>query len=92
MPVKTVRRYYLRKSQQLYLMQYEGLAAAYRSKQDGVAGTPLPVAFPFLAKLAAARYTTREDLDGADVAELMNFASLNIKEATTVLKALAALP
>lgn len=92
MSFKTARRYFLRKAQFYYGMQLEGLAAAYRAKQDGQPGTALPVDFPSYAKLASARYTTREDLDGADASELLRYANLNMREARAVLTALAALP
>lgn len=92
MAYKTARRFFLRKSQDLYFEQLEGLAAAYRAKQDGQPGTPLPVDFPHLGALTAARYTTREDLDGADVLELTRYANLSTRDARAVLTAFAALP
>jgi hypothetical protein len=91
-PIRSVRRYYLRKSQALDLLWEPSLAGAYRAKQDGVPGTPLPADFPLRLQLSFRRYTTKEDLAGADVAELMNFARLNRRDAQTVLDAVAALP
>jgi hypothetical protein len=90
--MKTPRRFYLRKSQEFYRRQEEGLAAAYRGLQDLQPGTPLPATFPSFTELAAARYTTKEDLDGASLDELQTFVGLNRREAQVVLDALAALP
>jgi len=89
--LNTPRRYFLRKAQFFYEMQLEALAAAYRAKQDAQPGTSLPLDFPSRTKLAAARYTTREDLDGADAPELLRYAQLNMREARAVLTAVAAL-
>ena len=91
--IKKPRRYYLRKSQELIARggDDEALGLAFRAKQDGEPGTPLPADFPFRTTLAKARYTTREDLDGADERELMRFTPLTIRDARAVLKALAAL-
>lgn len=93
MPIVTVRRYYLRKSQELYFRWEEGLAAAMRGRLNQVPGTPLPATFPFLTELAAALYTCVEDLDGADAGELVKWVPgiTNLKDATTVLTAWAAL-
>lgn len=89
--INTPRRFYLRKSQELYRQQEEGLAAAYRAKQDGQPGTALPVSFPHLTELTAARYTTREDLTGASLDELVTFAGLAHRDARAVLDALGVL-
>ncbi len=67
------------------------LELVWRSKQEGEPGTPLPVGFPSSATLAANGYTTEEDLDGADEAELEATAGLRTYQATAVLSALAAL-
>jgi hypothetical protein len=89
--LKTARRLYLRKAQFYYDMWEEGLAAVWRAKQDAQPGTPLPTDFPSRSKLAAARYTMVEDIDGADAVELARYAKLNFREARAVLTALAAL-
>jgi hypothetical protein len=91
MAIKTVRRYFLRKSQELDRRWLPSLAGAYRAKQDATPGTPLPAMFPLFAPLAAARYTTKEDLDGATLEELMTFVELNRRDAQAVLDATAAL-
>jgi hypothetical protein len=88
MAIKTVRRYFLRKSQELDRRWLPSLAGAYRAKQDATSGTPLPATFPFYDRLAATRYTTREDLDGATLEELMTFVGLNRREAQAVLDGL----
>jgi hypothetical protein len=91
MAIKTVRRYFLRKSQELDRRWLPSLAGAYRAKQDGVPGIPLPAEFPLAMQLAAVRYTTKEDLDGATLEELMTFVGLNRRDAQAVLDATAAL-
>jgi len=104
--IRSVRRMYLRKSQELFRRQMEGLALAYLGKLAQVPGTPLPamyaqtpgalplVAFPFLAELARAHYTMWEDLDGASNAELMLWVRGigNLRDAQRVLSAWASLP
>lgn len=102
--IRTVRRYYLRKSQELQFRWEEGLAAALRGRLNEYPGTPLPatysitpgsvVAFPFLAELARANYTCWEDLNGADAAELLKWVHgiRNLRDAQQVLAAWAALP
>jgi hypothetical protein len=70
--VRNPRRYCLLKSRALDANDMRELAAAFRGKQDAITGTPLPGGVPHQAALAAARYTTVEDLDGADVDELVD--------------------
>lgn len=71
---------------------------AWRGKQEAEPGTALPTTFPAYTKLAAAGYTTKEDLDGAwhdDVwattNELIETASLSQREADAVKAAFALL-
>ena len=103
--IRTVRRMYLRKSQELFRRQMEGLALAYLGKLAQVPGTPIPamyaqtpgalplVAFPFLAELARAHYTCWEDLDGASTVELIQWVRgiRNLRDAQRVLSAWASL-
>jgi len=89
--INTARRYFLRKSQELDRQWLPSLAGAYRAKQVATPGTPLPAAFPLRQKLAAARYTTIEDLRGATLNELMVFVPVNRRDAQMVLDAIAAL-
>lgn len=92
MAIKTARRHALLKVYaHLARCEWE-LAAVWRSKQDARPGTALAATFPLLTKLAAARYTTKEDLDGADAGELVTNAALSRQEAEAVLRAVAALP
>lgn len=55
-------------------------------------GDPLPLAFPFVARLFAAGYTERAHLEGASSAELMRELNLRSYEADAILSAFAALP
>lgn len=63
------------------------LAGVWRWKQERQPGTALPDTFPLLTELDAAGYTTVEDLDGADVAELVR-ASFTSSQAKRILAAL----
>lgn len=86
--VRSARRYFLLKSQ--YHLEFcdpsdRGLADAFLRKHDALSGTPLPATVPFQTALAAAHYTTVEDLFGADVGELMEWASLTYPQAQAVL-------
>lgn len=91
--VNTVRRYYLLKSQQCFLRWEEGLGAAMLGLLAKFPGQPLPAGFPLLSVLAAAHYTCWEDLDGANVRELLLYVPgiANARDAQTVLTAWAAL-
>jgi len=89
--VGSARRYYLLKSQEARAGD-DALAPAWLGKHDGASGTALPADFPSRASLAAAHYTTREDLTGASVDELATQAGLMRGDAQRVLAALAALP
>lgn len=68
-----------------------GLRDVWRSKQEDEPGSPLASTFPSKAKLAEAGYTAVEDLDGADCAELEDYAGLSVSDARAVLAAVAAL-
>jgi hypothetical protein len=91
--VNNQRRYYLRKAQFFakFPPEGDGLKATYWAKQEAVVGTALPVGFPHSAKLAAARYTTIEDLDGSDAFELVTEVGLTGAEARHVLDAFGAM-
>jgi len=92
--LKLPRRYYLHK-RKYTLAREDGITDAWHSKQDEEPGTALPATFPSLTKLAAAFYTTVEDLDGADTVELTDpiatGAGLTSRESAAVLAALAPL-
>jgi len=68
------------------------LESVWRYKQEAQPGNGLPSTFPFLTTLSDAGYTTREDLDGADLYELYAIAGLGQRDAQVVLDAFAALP
>lgn len=67
------------------------LRDVWHAKQDGEPGVALPAGFPTKDELAAAGYTTVEDIDGADVEELEDYVGISQFQATAVLTALAAL-
>jgi hypothetical protein len=87
--VVSARRYYLLKAQAAD--RDGGFASTWWGKQEAETGEALPVGFPSLAALAAAHYTTVEDLTGAGTNELVCEASLTTRQAEAVLTALAAL-
>lgn len=91
MAVKNARRYALLQSYVELSRDEMGLAGFWRAKQEERTGAALPVTFPFMSRLTAARYTTEEDLDGADADELQANAGLSRREAQAVLTAAAAL-
>jgi hypothetical protein len=84
----SVRRAYLSLYRLALVQDPAGLALAVRAIHDALPGAPLPAELPHAAQLARAGYTAREDLDGADVDELVDCAGLSAREATQVLEAL----
>jgi hypothetical protein len=64
--IRNVRRFYLHKR----LQSVPDDANVWQAKQEAEPGTPLAADFPLKADLAKVGYTTEEDLDGADQAEL----------------------
>ncbi len=88
--IKRPRRHYLLKRLEARA-ECSSLELAWRAKQEAEPGTALPTGFPSKATLADNGYTTEEDLDGADEAELEKTAGLRKYEATAALSALAAL-
>lgn len=67
------------------------LRDVWHAKQVAEPGTDLPADFPAKLELEAAGYTTVEDVDGADVEELEDYAALSSANANAVLAAIAAL-
>lgn len=88
--IGTPRRHYLLKRLEARVYRDSDLETTWQAKQEAEPGTPLPGTFPFRAELAVFGYTTREDLDGADAEELER-AGLALKEAESVISAIAAL-
>lgn len=88
--VNNLRRFYLLKRLNALAID-DDVGLIWRGHQEEQESTPLPADFPSKTKLAAVGYTAVEDLDGADSAELLRWASLSKSEATTVLAAVAAL-
>ena len=86
----TPRRYYLLKMHAALAACDDGLAAAWRSKHDAEAGTPLP-ADVLSTALSDALYTAVEDVDGATVGELA-LVDVPMSEAQTAIDYVASLP
>lgn len=84
----TARRYYLSASRSAALEGLRAASAVLLASHDAQPGTPLPETFPAYEKLVAANYTCREDVDGADVDELVRGAGLTRGEAEAALEAL----
>lgn len=87
---KRPRRYYLHKRRHAEASGDGQLASVWRAKQAAESGTALPATMTGYATLAAAYYTTQEDLDGADATELQDLG-LTQREAAAVLAELAEL-
>lgn len=87
MSVRRARRYYLLKRLSA-TREDSGLASAWRGLQEREPGTSLPASFPGRESLVAAGYTTIEDVDGADVSELLsNVPGLGRRDAEAALAA-----
>lgn len=82
--IRNVRRFYLHKR----LQSAADDANVWQSKQESEPGTPLADGFPHKSDLAAVGYTTEEDLDGADQAELER-AGFKANQAKKIIAALA---
>ncbi len=89
--LRSVRRYYLHKRFGAHAICDLALRDVWRAKQEAEPGTPLPADFPHKSSLEAAGYSTLEDIDGADQAELRKHVSLRPYEADAVIAAAAAL-
>lgn len=88
--IPTPRRYYLLKRLYYRGIKERILEGVWRSKQEGQPGTPLPLTFVHLTKLATAGYTMKEDLQGATELELQEQGFTN-RDAKAILAAAAAL-
>lgn len=66
-------------------------AQMWQNKQEATEGTELPADFPHRSALAAAGYTTKEDIIGADDVELNDVAGLTLNAGATVIAAAEAL-
>lgn len=81
------RRYFLRKYQKRVRDDTElGIASLYLAKQGLLEGQTYPDYIPYQEKLAAAHYTTLDDIVGADADELVEEAGLTRKEANAVIE------
>ncbi len=87
----SARRHYLRKRFDAKDRREFALVSLWRGKQEAEPGTPLPDDFPSREALAAVGYTTAEDLEGADCAELADYVRLSATQAAKVLAAHAEL-
>lgn len=88
--VISVRRYYLLERLAAFRRDDFAIASVFRAKQEAESATALPADFPSRVLLVAAGYSTVEDINGADLEELL-CAQLSTKQAETVLTELAAL-
>lgn len=84
--LNNLRRFYLHKRIEAGQRDEEA-AQIWQGKQEAIAGTALASDFPHLAALADCGYTTEEDLDGADSAELLR-VGFTTKQAQQILAAL----
>lgn len=84
--VKRPRRFYLHKRLQAR-DECDDSERVWQAKQEAEPGVVLPAGFPLKTELAAAGYTTVEDLDGADEGELVKI-NLTSRQARAVLAAL----
>ncbi len=82
-----VRRYYLQKRRKARELVDTALEVVWHAKQEEESGTALGSTFPHRSALAALGYTTTEDLEGADEAELF-IAGLTRHQAQDVIGAL----
>jgi hypothetical protein len=85
------RRFCLWKRMSAHVQGLYALAAVWRGKQEAEPGVALPDTFPSRAALVAIGYSTKEDLVGADVAELVEYVNISQREAEAVLAAFAKL-
>lgn len=82
------RRYYLHQRIDALACGETALSGAWRAKQEAQPGVALASDFPFRVRLAEIGYTTAEDIDGADEAELV-LVGFSSREATAILAAAA---
>ena len=85
------RRYCLYKRYNAKLSGEDALESLWQCKQALEPGTALPSGFPNREQLAAAGYTTDEDLNGADAQEIHECVGLSQGAAEAVIAAYAAL-
>ena len=84
----TPRRYCLLKRKYYEQLSLWGLSGAWRAKQEQTEGEALPAGFPARLSLLSAGYSTLDDLDGATVSELLDYALLTHAQAQAVIAAL----
>ena len=88
----SLRRYYVLERMATRQAGLLALSAVWQSKQEAApAGVSLPDDFPNKAELNAAGYEASEDLIGADIQELADYAGLSDGQSADVLATLAAL-
>ena len=85
--INTVRRFYLLKRRKARALGDKGMEGVWRQKQEAESGTALSATFPAADLLEAAGYTTEEDLDGADIDELVE-AGIPYHDASAAIAAL----
>jgi len=85
------RRFYLWKRLSANAQGLYAMGAVWRAKQDDEPGVALPDTFPSRSRLLSIGYSTKEDLVGADVDELVEYVGISQREAEAVLAAFAKL-
>lgn len=87
MSVRRARRFYLLK-RCASRRSSDGFEEVWRGMQEREPGTSLAATFPARALLVAAGYSTHEDVDGADVTELLqNVTGLGRSDAEAAIAA-----
>lgn len=84
------RRYYLFERRAAVTREDLAIADMWQLKQQEEGGVELPSDFPYLARLNALFYSTREDVDGADECEFTELG-FTTREAQAILTAFSAL-
>jgi hypothetical protein len=88
---QTLRRHYLRKRVMARQAGDLALSSVWHARQLEYSSPDLPDGFPSKAALETAGYTAAGDLEGADTAELVEWAGISYRAAQAVIAAAAAL-
>lgn len=86
--VTSPRRYFMLKARANDAIGQPIVAAVFRAKALEIVSIALPITYPMRTELIAAHYSTLDDLDGADVAELKAYVGLSTSQATAVIAAI----
>lgn len=89
--IDTLRRFYCLKRMDAARQGDCALSSTWQAMQEAQPGAPFPTGFPCKTALEAAGYESAEDVKGADVDELSEYALLSQRDAEAVIAAAAAL-